>query len=64
MEISERQLLIKAVAELDAMKEGDDEEGCHTQAELILQNLLRDLGFGEAGDAFDRACIRVGFWYD
>lgn len=63
MDISERQLLDKAVAELEAMKEGNNEEKCHIQAELILQNLLRDLGFGEAADAFDGACDRVGFWY-
>lgn len=63
MNVIERQVLSKAVAKLNAMKEGDDEEACHTQAELVLQNLLRDLGFGEAADAFDGACHRVGFWY-
>jgi len=63
MNVAERQLLDKAVAALDAMEAGDDEERGHGEAEMILQTLLTELGFGDASDAFNRANTRVGFWY-
>ena len=53
----------EAVEKLNAMKHGDDEEIAHGEAENILCELLRDLGYGAVSDAFDGAVDRVGFWY-
>ena len=63
MNIYERQALIKAVNELNKMKSGDDEEWAHGEAESILFEMLKELGFGDASDAYKNARDRVGFWY-
>jgi hypothetical protein len=63
MNVTERRALIKATDELNAMKSGDDEEFAHERAEKILCELLKDIGYGDAADAFKAAGERVEFWY-
>ena len=62
MRVDQRQKLMEAVKHLDEM-EYKDPEIQHGEAEEILCKLLRDLGYGDASDAFDRAQERIGFWY-
>ena len=63
MNVSQRKALMKAVEDLNNMQAGDDAECRHGEAENILCNLLKQVGYGEAAEAFDNAADRVGFWY-
>ena len=52
-----------AIFMLDALKDGDDEEVAHGEAEQILMAFLRGNDFAKVADAFEAARDRVGFWY-
>lgn len=41
---------------------GTDREALHSCADDLLLSSLRDLGFGELADAYDKLSS-VGFWY-
>ena len=63
MNVTQRQIMLEAIDKLAAMTEHDDAEIAHSEAEDILCGLLKELGFGDAAEAFERASERVGFWY-
>ena len=63
MNVRERQALIRCCTELNAMREGGDEEADHSRAEEIVCSLLTEVGFEDAAKAFEAARDRVGFWY-
>ncbi len=63
MNVEQRQALNKAVSELNKMDQMGDAEGLHSYAEDIICGLLKEIGFGEASEAFESARDRVGFWY-
>ena len=41
----------------------DDTEFAHSQADDILLSALRAAEMHRTADAWERACIRSGFWY-
>jgi hypothetical protein len=47
---------------LDAMDDKNPEVA-HIEAENILMAFLKDNGFPEVAEAYERAQGRVGFWY-
>lgn len=40
-----------------------DQEVSHAEADDLLVAALRDAGWGEVADAYEKAQDRVGFWY-
>ena len=62
MDVVQRQLLYAAINKLDDLSTGDP-EASHSDADDIICEFLRGVGYGDAADAFDRANSRVGFWY-
>ena len=55
--------LQEIIDELDAMQRSGDPESAHGRADDLLCLALRGLGVGEVADAWESACMRVGFWY-
>jgi hypothetical protein len=53
----------QAIAELNAMPKGGDEEILHDQADKIVCEVLKSVGCREVAEAFEAAQDRVGFWY-
>ena len=53
----------EAVEKLNAMAAESDAEQSHSEADEILCDLLRSLGYGAVANAFEDAKARVGFWY-
>ena len=41
----------------------DDPELAHMKAERIIIEFLASNGMGSVSDAFEKARIRIGFWY-
>jgi len=52
----------EAIKALNALPE-HDAEAAHVDADNILTNFLRYIGYEDVADAFDDACSRIGFWY-
>lgn len=52
-----------AIAELNAMNEGGDNEIAHGRADDILISVLKAEGLSDLAAAWERAANRVGFWY-
>ena len=61
--VKQRQAMCKAMDELNAMSELSDPEIEHGDAEDVLCDFLKEVGYGDLADAFDQARERVGFWY-
>ena len=58
-----KEAIEEAVKRLEETGEyfGDDSEKAHTEADGIILNLLRELGGGEAADAYDRISANFVF---
>ena len=41
----------------------EDPEESHMDADELLASYLRSIGEDEVADAYDRAHLRIGFWY-
>ena len=63
MNIEQRQAMTRAINKLESMKDDADPEAAHGDAEDALCEFLREVGYGDAADAFEAARDRVGFWY-
>lgn len=61
MKKKDQEKLLKAVKKLNAID--DDQEAAHIQAEDVVLEFLRDIGYGAVADGFDNVRDRNGFWY-
>ena len=53
----------EAVQYLDALTADGDTESDHCDADDILVELLKSIGYAQVAEAYERARERVGFWY-
>lgn len=64
MTITERQIMHKYIDILKEIKRGGDRELDHVIADNALKDALRELGFHDLSNEYDKAESRAdGFWY-
>ena len=63
MNVEQRQAMHKAIDGLNKMTVEYCPEMMHSEAEDLICGFLKEVGYGDAADAFESARDRVGFWY-